>query len=595
MTKLAPLGCVAGIALAVALHPRPAEACGGTFCDSGPASMQVDQTGEVILFAFGDGFVEAHVQIQYDGGDASKFAWIVPVLAVPEVEVGSFRLIQSALDATVPVYGLSQSGACDDGSNSSVGFIQDPDGGAAGGGSGPEILVQDTVGVFEYAVLQGGTSETIGDWLADNGYAPDDEAPDLLDAYIDEGHVFVAFKLRHAAGIEDLHPVVLRYAGDEPCIPLRLTKIAAVEDMPIRALVLSDARVFPSNWRHVLLNRARLDWIGLGANYDNLVTMAIDALGSDGRGFVTEYAGTTSVVSPAALDTTSFDSSAFMLMPVVGIVDALAEMGLAACGEDGCTWGHELVPSLLHEFIPVPDGIEETAFYGCLSCYAEQIDAEAWDAAGFVAAFDERIVAPMLHGQALLEAWPYLTRLYTRVSPHEMTTDPTFVRVDGLGDVPNRLGAQRSDDCCGTVVRLPGGREIELGGGGAWPSWTDEMPWAERIESVPPQGGPPAELVNVSNEIDALIDAHNASLPCAGEGTGTGGSEGSGGPSGGSGLPGGDGSESGATVADAGSGGAGGQSEGDVASSCACATTSSPIDATSWLAGLVLLAWRRRR
>ncbi|MBL8946268.1 MAG: hypothetical protein JNK45_24095, partial [Myxococcales bacterium] len=124
---------------------------------------------------------------------------------------------------------------------------------------------------------------------------------------------------------------------------------------------------------------------------------------------------------------------------------------------------------------------------------------------------------------------------------------------------------------------------------------TDEMPWAERIESVPPQGGPPAELVNVSNEIDALIDAHNARLPCAGEGTGTGGSEGSGGPGGGSGLPGGDGSDSGATVADAGSGGPGAQSEGDVASSCACATTSSPIDATAWLAGLVLLAWRRRR
>lgn len=594
MAKTTPLAFAAGIALAVLAPPSPAEACGGTFCDSGPASMQVDQTGEVILFAFGDGFVEAHVQIQYDGGDASKFAWIVPVLAVPEVEVGSFRLIQSALDATVPVYGLSQSGACDDGANSSVGFIQDPDGGAASDSSGPEILVQDTVGVFDYAVLQGGTSETIGDWLADNGYAPDDEAPDLLDAYIDEGHVFVAFKLRHAAGIEDLHPVVLRYAGDEPCIPLRLTKIAAVEDMPIRALVLSDARVFPSNWRHVLLNRARLDWIGLGANYDNLVTMAIDAVGSDGRGFVTEYAGTTSVVSPAALDTSAFESAEFMLVPVTGIVDTLAQMGLATCGEDGCTWGHELVPSLLHEFIPVPEGVDEADFYGCLSCYAEQIDPDAWDAAAFVAAFDERIVSPMLHGQALLETWPYLTRLYTRVSPHEMITDPTFVRVDGLGDVPNRLGAQRTDDCCGTVVRLPGGREIELGDSGSWPSWSDEMPWAERIESVPPEGGPPAELVNVSNEIDALIDAHNASLPCAGGGTG--GSEGSDGPGGGSGLPGGnDGAESGATVADASSEGPGAQSEGDVVSSCACATTSSPIDATAWLAGVVLLAWRRRR
>ena len=144
---------------------RPAEACGGTFCDGGPQGMQVDQTGEVILFAFGDGFVEAHIQIQYDGGDASKFAWIVPVLEVPEVEVGSFRVIQNALDASVPVYGIQTSASCDDGGVSSVGFIQDADGGSSGTG-GPEVLVHDTVGVFEYVVLQGGTAESIGQWLA---------------------------------------------------------------------------------------------------------------------------------------------------------------------------------------------------------------------------------------------------------------------------------------------------------------------------------------------------------------------------------------------------------------------------------------------
>src|SRR6187402_777928 len=99
--RLTPACLPLAIVATLSTWSRPADACGGTFCDSGPAAMQVDQTGEVILFAFGDGFVEAHVQIEYDGGDASKFAWIVPVLAVPEVEVGSFRLIQNALDATV--------------------------------------------------------------------------------------------------------------------------------------------------------------------------------------------------------------------------------------------------------------------------------------------------------------------------------------------------------------------------------------------------------------------------------------------------------------------------------------------------------------
>jgi hypothetical protein len=40
---------VAG-AVAVTANQRPARACGGFFCDSGPQPMPVDQTGENILF-----------------------------------------------------------------------------------------------------------------------------------------------------------------------------------------------------------------------------------------------------------------------------------------------------------------------------------------------------------------------------------------------------------------------------------------------------------------------------------------------------------------------------------------------------------------
>ena len=67
-------------ALALQLWPNHAEACGGTFCDSGPNSMPVDQTGENVLFHIGDNYVDAHIQIQYDPNtDAAKFAWVIPV------------------------------------------------------------------------------------------------------------------------------------------------------------------------------------------------------------------------------------------------------------------------------------------------------------------------------------------------------------------------------------------------------------------------------------------------------------------------------------------------------------------------------------
>src|ERR1041385_4575016 len=96
-----------GVAVAVgASGVRPAAACGGTFCDTGPTAMPVDQTGENVVFSIDDGFVEAHVQILYQG-DPARFAWIVPMQQVPDVHPGSAQLFANALAGTVPTYGFS--------------------------------------------------------------------------------------------------------------------------------------------------------------------------------------------------------------------------------------------------------------------------------------------------------------------------------------------------------------------------------------------------------------------------------------------------------------------------------------------------------
>ncbi|MCA9709229.1 MAG: DUF2330 domain-containing protein, partial [Myxococcales bacterium] len=507
------------LALATVLHaPSEASACGGTFCDGGLPNMPVDQTGEVILFAFDGDYVEAHIQIQYDGGDAEQFAWLLPLPQVPEIEVGSWRLVQAVLDGTQPVYGWQNSFVCDDGGGADgASFLSNADAGGAGddGDVGPTVVARDVVGAFEYAVLQGGSADTINTWLLDNGYATDDEAPEILDTYIAEGSVFVAFRLRHGAQVEDIHPVVIRYPGTEPCIPLRLTRIAAKEDMDITALFLGDARVVPTNYRHVLLNRVRLDWSQGGWNYPQLVTMAVDAPGADGRAFVTEYAGGSSTVDADAwLSTAGYDSSAFVGLAAVEVVDVLQQQELVACDTETCIYAHELVPSLLHEFLPVPPGLTDEEFYGCLSCYAQLIDQGAWDGAAFAAAYDERIVAPLVHGQELLSTWPYLTRLYTRISPHEMISDPMFAEVEGLAAVPARHGARRDVECCGYMMHLPGGRVVNLQAWGEWPQFPAEMPWAERIEEYPPGGGAPVTLVDDSALVDAQLAAWNAQASC---------------------------------------------------------------------------------
>ncbi len=552
--------------------------------------MPVDQTGETILFAIDNGYVEAHIQIEYDGGDADQFAWLVPVPEVPEIEVGSFRLVQAVLDGTRPVYGVQNRSICDDpsaGDGTGSTFISAPDGGGAGWGEDPVVVAQDVVGAFQYAILQGGSAETVTEWLLDNGYSVQTEAPAILDEYIAEGHVFVAFRLRHGQGVEDIHPVLVRYPGTEPCIPIRLTRVAAKEDMDIRALFLGEARVVPTNYRHVQLNRARLDWPSFGANYRELVTLAVDAPMADGRAFVSEYAGTTAVIDASTLDSSQLDASVLESIRAVDAVAALEAMGVVLCDAEQCQWLHELSSSLLHEFLPVPEGVEEHAFYSCLSCYAGLIDPRAWSAPAFAAAFQERIVAPMQHGEELLATWPYVTRLYTTISPHEMTTDPMFAENDALADVPSRYGAERQQDCCGDVMRLPGGRMVWLLDG-VWPAWGDEMPWAERVEEYAAAGGAPIVLVDETATINALIEAWNAQANCNGTGA-TGGSDSSG-DEGGSGMPGDGGGTSGAGATSDEPG-----IDGDQVGGCGCTTAPAGPAWLLMLAGLGLGAVTRRR
>src|SRR5262249_48440968 len=109
LTTLAEV-LTAALAVSIALEGS-AEACGGTFCDSGPQSMPVDQKGENILFVMDGQSVEAHIQIQYQG-EASRFAWVVPVPTVPTVSVGSQPLFASLLSATAPTYGYTTKYDC---------------------------------------------------------------------------------------------------------------------------------------------------------------------------------------------------------------------------------------------------------------------------------------------------------------------------------------------------------------------------------------------------------------------------------------------------------------------------------------------------
>ncbi|MEZ4222188.1 MAG: DUF2330 domain-containing protein [Polyangiaceae bacterium] len=507
---------------AIALHSSTARACGGTFCDSGPVSMPVDQSGENILFVMEGGRVEAHVQIQYQGV-AERFAWVIPVPALPKFEVGSEPLFQAMLNGSVPSYGFSTSrDTCSDdqfsasaGSNDSSGFGGSA--GAGGAGGGVNVVQRSQAGAFEIVVLEGGTAAEVSKWLTDNKYQTSTAAPEILDEYVQKGFLFAAVKLTAGTDVNEIHPLVFSYEGTEPCVPIKLTAVAATEDMSVRTFFLGNERVVPTNYKHMTLNPVRIDWQSYGANYMEVVSRAADSPVANGQAFVTEYAGKSNVVSPSGVFSTSWNAKKLETIEPAALLAELEAQGLTYCygNQYGgqytgyCQYMHPLLLPLLQEYLPAPAGVSENDFYSCVSCFQDQADLSKWDPTLFAQDFDTRILQPGKHAADLLAKHPYLTRMLTTMSASEMTLDPMFHKRGDLPDVLLPGLATQRVLCSGTsVFELPTGEQIAIPPGGSWPQWDSKMPYAATIEEVPSEGDP-IVLVDNRNKIQSTVVLYN--------------------------------------------------------------------------------------
>ncbi|WP_181198092.1 DUF2330 domain-containing protein [Enhygromyxa salina] len=568
--------------LALLASPRSAEACGGTFCDNLPDPMPVDQRGEDILFVMDGSTVEVHVRIQYEG-DAERFAWVLPLQGVPEVAVGSDPLFTAMSNAAAPTWTTVTEYDCEEDS---------PWGGEDGGGLSPqfdlggdpgppEVVFEEVVGAFEVVVLQGGTAEEVVDFLDANNYAQDPDAEPILQEYLDEGFLFAAVKLAAGAAVDEIHPLTFKFPGDEPCVPIRLTRIAAQDDMGIRAYFLAQDRWAPSNYKHVVLNPLAYDWQQSGpGSYLELLSMAADEAG--GQGFVTEYAGPSGVVSDVSIYRPSWDETAFIGVDPIAALDIIGSQNLNI---------HPLIQSLLLEFIPPPEGVDAVNFWNNIEDFADQIDLMAWDDAAFAAALVERIIDPGLHAVDLLETWPKLTRLNTTMSPSEMTVDPTFHANADLPDLTNTTITTTEQVLCGGDqlyhVDVDGeDMPVCVPGGASYPGW-EGMPHVLRIEQIPEMGPPQIETDN-SAAIGAAFASYQTGVECLADEGGTGDGDTAGDGEGGS-EPGDDAGDDGTST------GAGYELPYDVSCGCSTRRGTAPVGVALGLLVLGLIGpWRRR-
>jgi len=481
--------------------PHRAEAC-GCFAQPRPdPNVPLVQAGERILFAVDGGMVTAHIQIQYSGA-AGEFGWLLPLPSVPTLQVGTDELFSRLIAATQPKYSLIQvfEGDC-----TSMGFSLGSGGKDSGsvdargpdGGLGSPVVLQDTVGPYDYAVLRADSKVDVLSWLESNQYFVPAGSDAVMTPYVREGAYFLALKLQPGRSVGDLQPVIVEYASDLPMIPIVLTSVAAQADMGIQVWMLGEGRAIPRNYFHTVVNDAKIDWFTGGRNYNDVIIEATRE--AEGRHtFVTEYAGRSDILLGILDPEGRFGTKGELAgqRDIVGFVDYLR------------THRFWIAPPPF----PGSQPVYSAQLLAILARYANDFQAQA-----MADEIWERVVEPTLAAGALFRRHGYLTRLYTTLSPEHMNRDPVFSYNRSLPGVSNAHAAVLTYHCglfgSSPPTRAPATLVTEQGyvieypdgvpsGGPAPPLPT--MPASSRIETVAEEGAPRVVVENRDKIAGAL-------------------------------------------------------------------------------------------
>lgn len=475
------------------LEPR-AEACGGFFCDG---AQPVIQTGEGIIFAVDDGAatVDAIINIQYQGS-AAEFAWVLPLQSAPRsLEVAPAFVFATMDRLTAPRFvtqwttrgqcrAPTWGGAVDAAASSGDGgFAPAPNAG------GVEVLLQQAVGPYDSVVLRSPDPEELRVWLQDNGYFVSTEMMRQVVPYVAKGDALLALKLQKDRAVGDIQPIWVQMEGSEVCVPIRLTAIAAAEDMDVTTLVLSrQGRAIPENYNHLQLNWARLDWVSGGRNYRSLVAEAADQ--GSGNAFVTEYAGPSRIFERQLHAPETYDRAAIEATTSAGeLVRALQGQALTQ---------HPEVASILTATIGADRlgaaGVPVDQFARCPGCWSVLLEEVPVDGRAVAAEVWARVVEPLAAVQRLFDRHTYATRLYTLLSPEEMTVDPEFAFRAELPPISNVHSAVITRDCTAgdfdwseaplEVFLEDTGQTLFLGPTGAERGSLDALPAAAVVEQL---------------------------------------------------------------------------------------------------------------
>ena len=548
-------GALAGLACVLALAtPELSYACGGCFSPVLPPApgqpgngQAVLQDAERVVFRHDPktGRTLVWVEVRYTGA-AEDFGWVLPLPKQPTVTVGTTIGLDMLDQQTAARYELQYRGTencrnpfegCEpqqrwdsaDATFGDAGSSGSAEVGASGGGGsqpGVTILDQGQTGPYDYAVIAGKDAKQLQSWLDTRGYKTPVTATPIIQSHADKGDVFVAIKLQSGKGVSLIRPVVLEMQDADPCVPLRLTSIAASEELSVVVTLAGPGRAVPMNHLAVEVNPTRINWFGQANNYQQLVAAAIDE--AAGRAFVTESAQQGSQLqglwSAATLDTKALASAT-----------NLKEFGIALF-QSGQVWLHADAAQVFADKASIVEPIfktfgvkEPVAVLGqlwvCGAVWAQPWRTPAGDGAcrtqggnpfsgpslkaedaallpvngaATAKALQKEIAEPLLTLFEGMKQAPMVSRLVMRIGPTEMDRDPIFGFHPSLPAV-DRVRRADTWQVCSTGWQPADLRRIEIEGSGSWivsqnaPAVTNDprfvgAPAASRVEAYDESG-----------------------------------------------------------------------------------------------------------
>ena len=249
------------------------EDCGGFFCSNVP----IDQNAERIIFEVnGDGTITATVGITYN------------------IVLNNLQQITTIrFDRNMPASACSNL------------FPHPFDGGIGGGGVDVEL---GSVDPYDFGILSSADTNAVVQWLRENNYRVEDNMIPLIDVYVQEGMYFLAMKLCQGESVDKIQPVVMTYESEHSMIPIRLTAVAAVDNMAILVWIFGEDRYELLNYENYT-NKTTLESIEwpnqvfnmswLDPNFGNrfigtrfLNQYSVIQNETDGKFFITQYADT---------------------------------------------------------------------------------------------------------------------------------------------------------------------------------------------------------------------------------------------------------------------------------------------------------------